>query len=245
LALVCFGLGFSTKWIVMYGFVGLIILLGLFRWRKPIQKGEVFWFFGGVVAAVAVYMLSYIPYFLVGHGLGDWWDMQWRMFSFHSSLEATHPYGSAWYTWPLMLTPVYLAVGRLCDTTSYIVTFGNPALWWAGILAVIPAIWLAIRYRNQTAAFIVIPFLVQWLAFAPISRVLFIYHYYPNVLFMILALTLWAEWLWRRYEWGKWAVAGYLVLNVACFAAFFPIISGLPMPDGYWNVVRWMVNWAT
>ena len=122
---------------------------------------------------------------------------------------------------------------------------GNPALWWASIPVMIATLWLAVRYRDKTAIFIVIPFLAQWLIFISIGRILFIYHFYPNVLFMILATTFCIERLWNRYEWGKWAVAGYLALNVACFILFFTVISGLFMSQGYWDTIRWMVRWIT
>ena len=203
------------------------------------------WFAAGLAAAVAIYLLSYIPYFLAGHGLADFWDMQFRMLEFHAGLEQGHPYGSEWYTWPVMLTPVYLAYGRLHEATSYIATFGNPALWWAAIPAMLLTLWLALRHCKRNAIFIIIPFLAQWLIFIPITRVLFIYHFYPNVLFMVLAVTLWAEWALVRHRWSKWVVGGYLLLNVACFAFFFPLISGLPMSDGYWNSLRWLVDWVT
>jgi dolichyl-phosphate-mannose--protein O-mannosyl transferase len=265
LSLVFFGLGFATKWVVMWGFIGLIILLLIRKWRKPILKNEVYWFVGGVGAAVSIYMLSWIPYFLAGYGLGDWWDYHWFMFEFHSGLEATHPFSSEWWTWPLMLRPLWLYVGYFSDTTSYIATLGNPALWWAGILAIIAVLprlwwffipfprlremlmtlWWSVKYYSPTAAFILIPFLTQWLIFALIGRVLFIYHFYPNVLFIILACTLLMNWLWCRYRWGKWAVAGYLILNVVCFILFFPVISGLAMTEGYWDALRWMVSWVT
>jgi len=246
LSLVFFGFGFATKWVVMYGFVGIVLLLALLKLRKPkIYKNEVFWFVSGLAAAVAIYILSYIPYFLAGHGLSDFWNLQLNMFRFHSHLEATHPYASKWYTWPLMKTPVYLAYGKLYNTTSYIASFGNPALWWASIPVMLATLWLAVKNKKEIAIFIAVPFLAQWLFFIPITRVLFIYHFYPNVLFMVLAVTLWAQWLWKRYGWGKWAVAGYLAINVACFAFFFPVISGLPMSDGYWNTLRWLVGWVT
>ena len=245
ISLVFFGLGFSTKWVVMWGFVGLILLLLLMKWRKPIYRREVYWFVGGMGVAVSIYMLSYIPYFLAGHGLGDWWGHQWFMFEFHSGLEAEHPFSSNWYTWPLMLRPLWMYVGYFNGTTSYIASLGNPALWWAAIPAMIGILWLVLRHRNRTALFILIPFLAQWLIFALIGRCLFIYHFYPNVLFIILAVTLWIQWLWNRYRWGKWAVAGYLALNVVCFALFFPVISGLPMTESYWDALRWMVSWVT
>ena len=167
------------------------------------------------------------------------------MFDFHRSLTAAHPYSSEWYTWPLMLKPLWMYVGSFDGTKSYIATFGNPALWWGSIPVMIATLWLAVRYRNRIAIFIMIPFLTQWLIFAAIGRVLFIYHFYPNVLFIILAVTMWIEWLWGRYRWGKWAMGGFLALNVVCFALFFPVVSGLPMAESYWDALRWMVSWIT
>jgi len=245
LSLVFFGFGFATKWVVMWGFVGLALLLILLKWRKPSSRNEVYWFIGGLGAAAAVYMLSYIPYFLAGWDLRDFWNQQFFMLRFHSGLTAGHPFSSAWWTWPLMLRPLWVYVGNFADTTSYIASLGNPALWWAGIPAMIATIWLAVKRRNRIATFILIPFLAQWLIFALIGRVLFIYHFYPNVLFVTLAVTLWIEWLWSRYRWGRRAIVGYLALNVAGFVLFFPVISGLPMAESYWDALRWMVNWVT
>jgi len=105
--------------------------------------------------------------------------------------------------------------------------------------------WLAVRYRNKLAIFISIPFLTQWLFFIAIKRPIMIYHFFPNVLFMILAVTLWIQWLWDKYKWGKWVVAAYLLLNVICFALFFPVLSGLPMSQGYWHSMDWMLRWVT
>jgi len=224
---------------------------------------------GGIVAAASVYMLSYIPYFLAGHNLSDWWNMTWDMYRFHAHLSAPHACGSPWYTWPLMLNPVWFYAGYFPTTRAYISSFGNPALWWATIPVMIPTVliivsWLANRMKNrvanviartfrsiwremgdkrEVALFILIPFLTQWLFFIPVGRVTFIYHFYPCLLFVILAAILWIEWLWTRFKWGKWAVGGYLALNVACFVFFFPAISGLPMSNGYWDSLQWIVSW--
>jgi hypothetical protein len=264
LSLVFFGFGFATKWVVMWGFVAMMLLLIAGKLRKkeqeppeqtsppvlfsvwrPVYRSEVFALVAGGAVAVGIYLLSYIPYFLAGHGLGDFWDLQWFAYEFHSGLEQGHPYTSEWWSWPLMLTPLYIYLGSFGDTTAYISSMGNPALWWASIPAMIALLGVAVGRRNRIAAFIVIAFLAQWLIFIPIGRVLFIYHFYPNVLFMVLAMTFWAEWLWKRYGWGWKAVAGYLVLNVACFGFLFPVISGFPMSQGYWDSLRWLVSWVT
>jgi 4-amino-4-deoxy-L-arabinose transferase-like glycosyltransferase len=272
-SLVFFGCGFSCKWFIMYGFIGLMLLLIIQKVReRKISKSEVYWFIGGVVAAISIYMICYIPYFLapLEHGgLSNWWKMQWDMFNFHAHLAATHPSSSPWYTWPFMLNPVWFYAGYFPATRAYIASFGNPALWWATMPIMIPTamvvinwlansmknkvanfitralrpLWREVGHRREVALFILIPFLTQWLFFAPVGRVVFIYHFYPCLIFVILALTLWIEWLWTRFKWGKWVVGGYLVLNVACFIFFFPAISGLPMSNGYWDSLQWMVHW--
>jgi dolichyl-phosphate-mannose--protein O-mannosyl transferase len=272
-SLVFFGLGFSNKWFIMYGFVGLMLLLVIQKVReRKIRKNEVCWFIGGIAAAVSIYMLCYLPYFLapLQHGgLSNWWKLQMDMYRFHAHLTASHPGGSPWYTWPLMLNPVWFYVGYFPTTRAYIATFGNPALWWPSILIMtatiaVPIAWIAnsmknrfanfiasafrplwreVGHRREVALFIIIPFLTQWLFFIPITRVVFIYHFYPCLIFVILATTLWIEWLWTRFKWGKWVVGGYLALNVACFILFFPAISGLPMSNGYWDSMQWMVHW--
>jgi 4-amino-4-deoxy-L-arabinose transferase-like glycosyltransferase len=302
LSLLFFGLGFSTKWVTAWGFIGLLLLLLLIKWRTPakrldrivlalvslgfalvplllmpflpesirwlapisvlfgfvppllllafpqwgqsVHKREVYWFAAGAGAAVAVYLLSYAPYFLADHGLRDFWDLQMRMFDFHSGTEQGHSASSAWYTWPVMLKPVWFHVTYYDDARSYIASMGNPALWWAGIPVMLATLWMAVRRRSRTAAFIVIPFLAQWLMFTAISRITFMYHFYPNVLFMALGAALCAHLLWSRFGWGKWAVGAYLVLNVACFAVFFPLISGMTMSNGYWDALSWMVDWV-
>jgi dolichyl-phosphate-mannose--protein O-mannosyl transferase len=117
---------------------------------------------------------------------------------------------------------------------------GNPALWWGSLMMISVAL-AAFRQRNRIALFIVVPFLAQWVLFFPITRVLFIYHFYPNVLFVILAVVFLLEPVWAR---EKWRGLGYLAANAAAFVFFLPIISGLFMPQGYWNALYLVLTWA-
>ena len=308
-SLLFFGLGFSTKWFVMYGFAGLMLLLVIQKVReRKITRGEIAWFAAGLAASVAVYMLSYTVFFLApldsSNPNNGWWEIQMASFRFHSTLSSPHPASSPWYTWPLMLNPVWFYAGYFPNTRAYIASFGNPALWWATIPAMtstllivvnwfanslkgraensvagsdhllsrvkgkkhyvmvivrwfagillrtinitsrsLRLLWRELGDRREVALFIIIPFLAQWLFFIPISRVVFLYHFYPSLVFVILAITLLTEWLWKRFRWGKWVVETYLVLNVAAFIFCFPAISGLPLSNAYWDMMEWMVHW--
>ena len=116
---VAFGLGCAAKWTGIYAGAGLAVLyLGVLyaRWRqgKPGFAQEFRTaFLGGVVFYVVmplcIYIASYLPYWWRDHsfGLADWWRCQVSMYNYHSTLEATHPFESRWYTWLLGLRPVW------------------------------------------------------------------------------------------------------------------------------------------
>ena len=49
-----------------------------------------------------------------------------NMFDYHAGLKEPHPFYSAWYTWPLMLKPVWYYVGYYGNLKATISGFGNP-----------------------------------------------------------------------------------------------------------------------
>ncbi len=242
LAVLCFGLAFSVKWVAIYGFIAVLILFFGLRWRSGISRAETIYLVGGLGAAVAVYILCYIPYFFNGHGIAEFVRLQLSMFGYHSGLEASHPYSAPWWSWPIMVRPLWLYTGQVEGFSSNIMLLGNPALWWGGIAAVLLTGWLALRRKDKTALFIAIPFFAQWLLFIPIPRVLFIYHFYPCVLFMALAVTFWLEKMQPRWRWG---VVAYLALATGVFLLCYPLISGMPVSQDswYWAGVRWVLGW--
>lgn len=191
---------------------------------------------------MAVYFLAYTPYFLTGHSIADLFSLQFSMFNYHAGLESGHPYGSPWWGWPLMWRPMWLYTGQTGDSFSNIALLGNPVLWWGGIPCLLLTFWLAARHRDKTALFIAIPFLFQWVLFAAIPRVLFIYHFYPNVIFLALAATFWLERLWPR---RRWVVIAYIGLAAAIFCGLYPLISGLPLPPSHWvyKGFQYILNW--
>ncbi|HKZ50676.1 MAG TPA: phospholipid carrier-dependent glycosyltransferase, partial [Dehalococcoidia bacterium] len=236
LAMVFFGLAFATKWIAAYGLVGiLILLLGLKVRERHVTAGEIVALAAGAAAAGLIYLLSYVPYLMAGHDLSDLVELQRSMYRYHSTLTATHPYSSPWWSWPFLLKPLWLANNRVDGDASMVVTLGNPALWLVGPFLIVLTAGLFLKLRDRRLAFIVVPFLTQWLFFVPIGRVLFIYHFFPNVLIMVLAATLWLEILWQRWQWPVW---GYLALNAFLFLIFYPVLSGYPVAPTYWNDVR-------
>jgi dolichyl-phosphate-mannose-protein mannosyltransferase len=159
LAFVFFALAFSSKWLVLYGFVGLMLILVAMRLNevRKVKDGvsaKVYAFLerpysaivGFILVALLIYFLTYIPDMLAGRSVLDVISLQGSMYIYHSTLTATHPFSSPWYSWPFMVdfangnvhVPIWLqSAGMQTDIKSTIVGMGNPAVWWVGFGAII------------------------------------------------------------------------------------------------------------
>jgi Gpi18-like mannosyltransferase len=230
--------------------------------RRPALWGNPFGIsFDVLVAAMVfvgatIYTLCYIPYFTLGHNLADLVGLQQQMFGYHYDLKATHPYGSSWWQWPLLLRPIsyyyhdFRPTGMLNDPTACcvaeIIALPNPAIWWLGLVSVPFVAWLAYRERNKGYALLVTAYLLQWLPWMTSPRVAFEYHFFPNLAIIVLANTVLLERLWRlgpsfggRYSWPRLTVGGYLGVVAYLFVFFFPILAGLHVPWDEWDARMW------
>jgi dolichyl-phosphate-mannose--protein O-mannosyl transferase len=105
--------------------------------------------------------------------------------------------------------------------------------------------------RNVVFLFILVPFLLQWLSYALISRILFIYHFVANVPFMIFAVTYWLQLPFEK-DWSsqkrtgriaKGLVIAFLILVAVLFVLFYPVLSGYPVTYDYKESLRWLSGW--
>lgn len=171
------GLGVASKWIALYGAVGLALLFLINKIAEFIEYNKLsgkkskkhLWiqdypihliitlsacvvFF--VLIPGIIYMLSYVPWMQVpgpGHGIDLFYKNSVHMLKYHSELVADHPYTSPWWEWPIMGKPMAFYFGSDLEPgmASKIFTLGNPAIWWVGILAVlIITIW-ALKKLNK------------------------------------------------------------------------------------------------
>jgi dolichyl-phosphate-mannose-protein mannosyltransferase len=274
LAIFFFALGFSTKWLVLYGFAGQLVLLAVLRLSevrkvKGNLSAKVYAFLdhpysvivGFLLLAVAIYFMTYIPDILVGRSFFDVIGLQGQMYIYHSTLTATHPFSSPWYSWPLMFdpfntnvhVPLWLQVTTLpSGTESTIVLLGNPAVWWAGFAAIIALMILYLPKvfkknfslkDNLPAIFIIVFFFFQWLPYVLITRVIFIYHFYVNVPFLCLGPAFLISKYWSN-KWVKVVAIAYFALVIALFVLFYPAISGIPTSPSTIDSLKWFGSWV-
>ncbi|MCW4007459.1 MAG: glycosyltransferase family 39 protein [Candidatus Bathyarchaeota archaeon] len=267
-AVLFFALGFATKWIVLYGFAAQLAILAALRLREVAKldkglTGKLYAFtdppFATVVAflllAILVYFLTYIPDILAGRSIVNVLGVQGGMLNYHATLTASHPFSSPWWTWPLLLRPVWLYVSYLpLNVKSTIVLLGNPAVWWIGFACMIGiAIFAVDRFRKAAerrvhavglpALFILAFFFFQWLPYVLISRVTFLYHFYVNVPFLCLAAAYFISTYWSN-RWVKVATMAYFACTVALFVLFYPVISGMPASTSFIDSLKWLNGWV-
>ena len=267
---ISFGLGCASKWIVAYAGIGLaavyiVRLVHLSKYYKEkklpefgvyLSKTLAYSVLFFVAVPIVIYCLSYIPYGLAeGMKLGDGmlldkrfhdiiWENQIFMLTYHGKdvIGSTHPYSSQWWQWILDARPILYFNTYNDGLRSSFSAFGNPVVWWGGFLAMIAMVYRAIRYRDGKAMFILIGFLSQFLPWLPIARIVFIYHYFPSTLFIVLALAhVFDTLLDSGRRWRKPAVYGYTAYTGAVFALFYPGLTGIAVPFSYFNnFLRWI-----
>ena len=68
----------------------------------------------------------------------------------------------------------------------------------------------------------------------------FFYHYLLPSSFLMGSLALALEALWRRGDRWRWLMPAALLLSLAVFSYFYPIISAAPLADGKMSFNQWM-----
>ncbi len=253
------GLAIAAKWQGIYGAIGLPVLFACaFFKRYPLrlQKYQLltiaFCVFSFIVVPLIIYALSYGWYLQCGpfpaanlkEAVAGIIKNQKDMFGYHANLEATHPFSSMWFTWPVMIRPIYYFAGMVGNLNSGISSFGNPAIWWMGIASFLFCIRSLSKRFSPLLLFLIVAYLSQYLPWALISRTTYIYHYFPSVPFIILmTVYMFKQLINDRPTHSKWLYA-YIGVAALLFVAFYPTISGMPVPIKYVDVfLKWMPSW--
>ena len=203
-----------------------------------------------VLIPIVIYILSYIPFRdnvskgLIQRALRN----QQTMFNYHSKLEATHYFASPFYEWPFMIRPIWY-YSRVIDSTmrETINSFGNPLVWWAGIPAFVYMIYLFIVKRDKRAGFLLVGTASQYLPWVLVTRLTFIYHYFPSVVFLVLMIGYSFRNLKEKVSKKTYLilVCTYCSLVFILFLMFYPVLSGQPVDVNYvTKFLKWFKTWV-
>ena len=205
-----------------------------------------------IIVPFSIYFLSYLPYYAyeasqtAEYGISNMWNTFWNyqdfMYSYHSGLDATHPYQSSWWQWPFTLRPMWYYFGGNADgSISTLTASGNPAVWW---VSAIGALVLLVQRatgrvkKDRALQIICVGVLANFLPWVLISRCTFIYHFFATVPFLLMAavyaLHCWEERT-ARVAWVKWV---WLAVALLLFIALYPGISGYPVSAEWASIIK-------
>lgn len=251
------GAAIATKWNGAYAALGLALIFfinfikrnkeGYFisTWkqkRKQIIAGCFIYF---IFIPLIIYLISYLPDMKINAEYGTlkgFINLQQRMYRYHSQLEATHPFSSNWYLWPLGIKPLWYYNGQVeAGSVSSIALHSNPFIWWTGIVAMLYTFAKAIIERQRQYIFATIAILTTYLPYMFIPRIMFIYHYFPVIPFMILTIVGTIRDLEKTtgHRWYK----SYSIIALIVFLFFYPIYSGFVVPEWYAQLTEWLPMW--
>jgi len=239
------GAALATKWTTVVPLAVIPVTLVLFwGWGRLSLTRRDLWHLAAAftVTPVIIYLLTYIPYFVLGHGVADFVRHQVSMYEFHSSLTEGHPYQSRWWSWPLLIRPIWYQYYEAAPHVYRgILAIGNPIIWWASLPAFAVVAARAVRGRALPETFLVAGFVLSYLQYAFIPRALFLYHFLPALLFLIMALA--AGLAYVRARVGSGVVLAFVVLVAGWLVAFYPVLSALPIAASrYWRLM-WFGSW--
>lgn len=252
------GCSIATKWTGLYAGLALaIIFFGNMiyqNWKKPkdekdpdlikVLLASVVFF---VVIPLTIYVLSYLLFPTIYpnkvEGISGLIEQTKNMYEYHSKLTATHDFSSAWYTWPIMYKPVWYYVSYPGgDIVSTIVGIGNPAIWWFGVVAALFTLVMSILKRKREYLFPTVFILCSWLPYLFIGRCMFMYHYFPTLPFIMLAIVALVRFITQKIRSNSFYL-GYVILVVVLFILFYPVISGMLTSADYVNSLKWLKSW--
>lgn len=264
------GMAISTKWTAFFVGLGLAIIFFMhfiyknlkytsnhgnlelhFSFNKEHLKLLLYCVLFFIIIPICIYLISYIPLFLnKGCPIKDFSSFiqyQKDIYEYHSTLQDTHPFTSPWYSWPIMYKPMWYEVSYYPNNMiSTISCFGNPLIWWVGIATTVFSIIYSIVKKKKECITILVLIATTWLTYMFIGRLMFIYHYFITLPFVMLSIVYFMKILDEKIK-KKFIANSIIIFIIAIFLIafiyFYPIFSGHIVSENYIEQTKWFSSW--
>lgn len=199
------------------------------------------------VVSVVTYFVTFAPAFFYTTdpipSLSGLLAQQLHMWQMQTQILPHHTYQSSWWSWPLMLRPIWYFYEWDRGAQRGVLLIGNPLIMWGGLVAVAACYWawfkdkaikplaMALLWTGSLAIYVVIP-----------KSIGFFYYYHPSSIFlcMVLPVAFLHFDRGKNRGWEEWFVA----LSLLLFGYFYPVLSGAPLASSqgfqHW---MWMGSW--
>ena len=199
-----------------------------------------------IILPISIYILSYLIFPNVGNYDGSLTGVINQikvMYNYHANLEATHPFTSKWYEWPIMYKPVWYYSGGANTIKSTIVGIGNPIIWWSSIPAILYSFYSLIKKHDKNDLFIIIFFLATYIPYVFVGRIMFMYHYYIVLPFAMLAIVSSFNKIAKKDK-DNIFCSSYIAIVIAIFIIFYPVTTGKQVSNEYVEALKWLNSWV-
>lgn len=267
----CAGLAIATKWsgifvlatVWLLEAVRLLSILVANKWKLITSKNTIAQLFQWtalylgalILLPVVVYVSSYSMMFLQGKDFNHFKDLHYQIWYYQTHLKETHPYQSRPWQWALNIRPVWYHVDYYDTQRGDIYAFGNPALFWSGLIAIMYGILLGIiktveSVRNKSTTkllplirkllknvqsspllFLTIAYFMTWLPWQFSPRIMFFYHYAPAVPLLCIILGYWLVKMYKCQGITKILALITWSLVICTFAVWYPHWVGIPVSN--------------
>lgn len=257
----CMGISWAIKWTGIYASIGLALIffghmINNYKINKDLFYKKYliiipFCLFAFILIPIIIYLLAYIPVILYREGYSSIFDYIHKIYDYtlgiydyHSTIVATHPFESKWWEWVLNIKPIWYYVKNTDGLVNSISCFVNPTIAWGGLLAIIYLFYKGIKTKSSVIAIILLGYFSGIGPSMFVDRLLFIYHYYPSIPFLIMAIVYVIYDIYEYHPKYIKFVKGFLVLSLLLFILFLPVITGFTTNQTYIDtVLTWFPTW--
>ncbi|MCW3836020.1 glycosyltransferase family 39 protein [Sphingomonas canadensis] len=196
------------------------------------------------VVSIATYLLTFLPAFFYASEpmtLDQLIPFQFIMYERQTQTLQPHPYQSQWWSWPLMLRPLWYFYEWDAGAWRGVLLIGNPVILWGGLIAVGACLYAWFRHRTLAPLAVALLWIASVAIFIVIPKSLgFFYYYHPSAIFICYAIAI----AFREWRGLREAEPWFLGVAALAFVYFYPILAAMPLVDGggfnYW---MWFGAW--
>ena len=252
-------LSWSVKWTGIYATMGIVFFY-FFKLIKEYNKENkkliihilllsiIFYVIQPIIVYVLVYSFTTFnsaPINNIVELFKAVYDYTIGIYNYHHNLVATHPFQSVWYQWIFNIRPIWYYYNDNNGIINTISCFNNPLVSIAGFISVVYCFYDTFKSKSSIALFITVGYLSQLLPWVFVTRCVFSYHYYPSVIFLILAIAYCTNKLINKDIRYKKPIIILVLITILLFLLFLPVISGLDTTKDYISgLLQWLQSWT-
>lgn len=244
-----FGLSISVKWTGFYEGLGLAIIF--FTYLIKNKKLKINKIIQGILFFIVIPLIIYNSLYLLfpnnninyTDNISSIISQQKEMYNYHANLKDKHPFSSAWYTWPISYKPVWYHQEILENNTKETISgVGNIVIWWMGIISSIYLVIKAFKKKDITSFILLVSILSLWLPYSFINRVMFLYHFFPVLPFVMLGIVNLFKDMETKFK-KNYLILIYLIPVIIFFIVYYPVVSGYAVKIDYINKLKLLSSW--